>query len=111
MCGITGIWNFDKKPVNRSDIVHFNNSLTHRGPDGDGIWCNDLSGIALGHRRLAIIDLSDAGAQPMKDHSSRFTITYNGEIYNFIELRQSLVKLGYIRFLRINKYRSIKPLL
>lgn len=96
MCGISGIWYFDKQPVSESDIVAFNNSLTHRGPDGSGIWRDDHSGLALGHRRLAILDLSEAGAQPMKDHSGRYTITYNGEIYNFIELRETLIKLGYV---------------
>jgi len=96
MCGITGIWNFDRKPVAESDILVFNNSLSHRGPDGSGIWRDDLNGLVLAHRRLAILDLTEAGAQPMEGSSGRFTITYNGEIYNFIELRASLIELGYV---------------
>jgi asparagine synthase (glutamine-hydrolysing) len=96
MCGIAGIWNFDGKPVEDVEISAFTDSLAHRGPDGRGIWRDDQNGIALGHRRLAILDLSEAGKQPMVDPGDRFTITFNGEIYNFIELRNELSKLGYV---------------
>jgi asparagine synthase (glutamine-hydrolysing) len=96
MCGITGIWNFNRSPVAESDILIFNNSLTHRGPDGSGVWRDDLNGLVLAHRRLAILDLTEAGAQPMEGSSGRYIITYNGEIYNFIELRASLIELGYV---------------
>ncbi len=77
--------------------------LAHRGPDGEGQWINDLGTVALGHRRLSIIDLSDAGAQPMQrslfssleGEEKRYTITYNGEIYNYIELKDELYSNGY----------------
>lgn len=69
-------------------------SLLHRGPDGEGIWSNTGHTALLGHRRLSIIDLSDAGQQPM-EYMSRYTIVHNGEIYNYIELKEELSKKGY----------------
>lgn len=95
MCGISGIWNFDSHPVDKSQARIFNDSMTHRGPDGEGIRFEDSCGVALGHRRLAILDLSDKGKQPMSYGDDRYWITYNGEIYNFIELREALEKKGY----------------
>ena len=68
--------------------------LAHRGPDGEGFWQNDTGNVLLGHRRLSIIDLSHAGQQPMA-YKNRYTITHNGEIYNYIELREELLKKGY----------------
>ena len=70
--------------------------LTHRGPDGEGVWVDDAAGIALGFRRLAIIDLSPNGHQPMTSASGRFRLVFNGEIYNFCELRQQLEGHGHI---------------
>lgn len=96
MCGITGIWNFDKKPVDRARFERFTDSLSHRGPDGRGTWFHENAGIALGHRRLAILDLSDGGHQPMSYDGGRYWITYNGEIYNFLELRADLEKKGHV---------------
>ena len=93
MCGIAGILNFSGQPVAHNQIKSMTDSLTHRGPDGEGQWIED--NIGLGHRRLAIIDLSPAGRQPMQTSKGRFTITYNGEIYNFKELRVELESLGY----------------
>ncbi len=70
-------------------------SLHHRGPDGDGFWTDRDAGIAIGHRRLAIVDLSDAGRQPMLSHNGTLVVSYNGEIYNFSELRRELDGFGY----------------
>jgi asparagine synthase (glutamine-hydrolysing) len=69
-------------------------SLAHRGPDGDGHWLDPSGIVALGHRRLAIVDLSEGGRQPMVSHGGRFVVTYNGEIYNFLELRRELEAAG-----------------
>jgi len=72
--------------------------LAHRGPDGDGEWLNNDSTVGFGHRRLAILDLSNAGKQPMVSSNNRLVIVLNGEIYNFIELRQQLKQKGYTFF-------------
>lgn len=93
MCGIAGILNFSGQPVAHNQIKSMTDSLSHRGPDGEGQWIEE--NIGLGHRRLAIIDLSPAGRQPMQTSKGRFTITYNGEVYNFKELRAELESLGY----------------
>jgi asparagine synthase (glutamine-hydrolysing) len=92
MCGISG-W-FDTKecrPPNASLLKEMNDAIAHRGPDGDGFFL--APGIGLGHRRLAIIDLS-TGDQPMASHDGSIQIVFNGEIYNFRELRQSLEAKG-----------------
>lgn len=93
MCGITGILNF-KNRVDRDTLSRMTDKLIHRGPDGGGIWFNEQQNLGFGHRRLSIIDLSNAGAQPMH-YQDRYTITYNGEIYNYIELRTELEAKGY----------------
>jgi asparagine synthase (glutamine-hydrolysing) len=79
----------------REIAVRMSDSLQHRGPDGGRVWEDARAGVAFGHRRLAIVDLSEGGAQPMTSASGRFTITYNGEIYNFRELRSELQALGH----------------
>jgi asparagine synthase (glutamine-hydrolysing) len=95
MCGIAGIWNLKGAPVERPAIVRFVASLAHRGPDGEGVLIDDGGSLALAHRRLAILDLSAAANQPMESLSGRYVITYNGEVYNFLELRQELERSGF----------------
>ena len=70
-------------------------ALVHRGPDDFGVWTNDKTGVALGHRRLSIQDLSSEGHQPMASACGRFLISYNGEVYNFNELRTQLEHHGF----------------
>ena len=94
MCGIAGIISPQKKIIHTKVLKTMSDSLSHRGPDGEGIWINSDNTAGLSHRRLAIIDLSDAAAQPMH-YLSRYTIVYNGEIYNYIELKTDLQKAGY----------------
>ncbi len=92
MCGITGIYHFDRdRAVDRSRLGRMTASIAHRGPDGEGFHVD--RNVGLGHRRLTIIDL-DTGDQPMHDRSGRSTIIFNGEIYNYIELRDELKALG-----------------
>lgn len=93
MCGITGIINKESDLTDELELRRMNDLIAHRGPDGEGFY---LSGrVGFGHRRLAIIDLSDDGHQPMS-FADRYVITFNGEVYNYIELREELIKLGYI---------------
>lgn len=93
MCGITGIFNIDGKPVSINTIKKMTDIIRHRGPDGEGFWVDSF--IGFGHRRLAIIDLSPLGHQPMQNDDGSLIITYNGEIYNFINLRVELISKGY----------------
>lgn len=95
MCGITGIWHLNGERVEREKIERFNDSLAHRGPDGRGISFHDRGALSLGHRRLSILDLSEAGKQPMTYADGKLTITFNGEIFNFLELRTELITHGY----------------
>lgn len=93
MCGITGIVNFNQEPVSSVILQKMTDALAHRGPDSEGIF-NDGC-VGLGHRRLAIIDLSPAGHQPMISADSQIVLTYNGEVYNYQELRIELEALGF----------------
>jgi asparagine synthase (glutamine-hydrolysing) len=93
MCGIAGFVSRTDQSVERSTITQMTQAVAHRGPDGQGIYVNGK--VALGHRRLAIIDLSEAGAEPMERPSSGNLIVFNGEIYNYLELRAELQALGY----------------
>ncbi len=93
MCGIAGILNLDDRPCVASTVKPLIDAIANRGPDGWGVHCEGP--VGLGHRRLAILDLSDAGHQPMQ-FGGRYWITYNGEVYNFIEIRQELESLGTV---------------
>lgn len=94
MCGIAGILSINPTLVQQNKLQLMANALQHRGPDGEGFWINEKSNIGFAHRRLSIIDLSSGGSQPMH-YQNRYTITYNGEIYNYLELREELEKKGY----------------
>src|SRR4029077_188345 len=94
MCGISGLANFGDKEI----LARMTSIQAHRGPDDSGLWeqrCPDGSYFALGSRRLAILDLSPDGHMPMCNHDRSLWITYNGEIYNFRELRQELRAKGH----------------
>lgn len=88
MCGITGIFNDSTDLQTR--VTAMSAALRHRGPDDSGVWTDAAAGVALGFRRLAILDLSPGGHQPMTSASGRFTIVFNGEIYNYLDLRANL---------------------
>lgn len=120
MCGICGYYSF-KNEISSENILEMNNAIRHRGPDDEGFWISDglhgkpFSGndstpqiketfpvlnetnskIALGFRRLSIVDLSEKGHQPMLSDDEKITITFNGEIYNFKKIRKELEALGY----------------
>jgi asparagine synthase (glutamine-hydrolysing) len=93
MCGIAGIFNLNGEPVSQVILREMTDAISHRGPDGEGFYIDSF--IGLGHRRLAIIDLSPAGHQPMATEEGHYIITYNGEVYNFQELRIELESLGH----------------
>jgi asparagine synthase (glutamine-hydrolysing) len=98
MCGIAGFINFSRN-LTRGDLAgcatRMANTLRHRGPDDSGVWTDETAGVALAHRRLAILDLSAAGHQPMVSACDRYVISFNGEIYNFESLRKELDHLGH----------------
>lgn len=94
MCGVCGMLS-PQHSVDETTIRSMTNSLAHRGPDDSDIWLDITHGIGLGHRRLSIIDLSTLGRQPMHSSCGRYVIAYNGEIYNFKQLRDELSVLGH----------------
>ena len=95
MCGIAGFVHLDGAPASAETLKRMTDAVAHRGPDGEGSFVEGVA--AIGHRRLAIIDLSPAGAQPMHSRDGRYVISYNGEVFNFRELRQEL-EAGGCRF-------------
>lgn len=95
MCGIAGIWRFNSK-ISKDEIVSFTDSMFHRGPDGAGYEVFEEDNLALGHRRLSILDLTEAGKQPMSYANARYWLTFNGEIYNFIEIKKELSEKGHL---------------
>ena len=95
MCGIAGIIRLNKKPIRQSKLKTMTETLVHRGPDGEGHWLNQKCNVGFGHRRLSVIDLTESANQPMHYSDNRLTITYNGEIYNYIEIKKELKSKGY----------------
>ncbi len=97
MCGIAGFWS-PRGTLDNAALAaraeHMGLAVAHRGPDGDGVWTDKEHGLAFAHRRLAIIDLNQTGHQPMASPSGRYVISFNGEIYNFPELRTELEGQG-----------------
>src|SRR5579883_194021 len=93
MCGICGIYRWDGAPVEAARVVRMRDAMVPRGPDAAGISTGP--GFALGHRRLSIIDLSDAGRQPMENEDGTVLIVFNGEIYNHSDLRPELQERGH----------------
>lgn len=97
MCGVVGVYDagfstlHDALDAQCQDMA---GALSHRGPDGQGTWVDAAGGVALGHRRLAVLDLTDAGAQPMTSRCGRYVVVFNGEIYNFRSLRRELEAVG-----------------
>jgi asparagine synthase (glutamine-hydrolysing) len=95
MCGIAGIWNLSGRELSKTSLQKFTDSIAHRGPNGAGYELIENNTIGFGHRRLSILDLSEAGKQPMFSHDRNFLVSFNGEVYNFIEIRKELQSLGY----------------
>ena len=96
MCGIAGILNFaGDRPIEADILQDMGDSMAHRGPDGAGQWISQDGRIGLSHRRLSIVDLSDAAAQPMSDAEEQIWVTFNGEIYNHLVLRDELKQAGH----------------
>jgi asparagine synthase (glutamine-hydrolysing) len=94
MCGIAGIISVNKQKVFQQRLKEMTDVISHRGPDGEGYWISDNGNVGFGHRRLSIIDLTENGSQPMH-FLNRYSIVFNGEIYNYIELKEALIKDGY----------------
>ena len=97
MCGFAGFidLSLQNNPDNLHQVVQqMSNVLRHRGPDDSGVWVDPDVGVALGHRRLSILDLSSQGHQPMLSACGRYVMVFNGEIYNHIEIREELKSLG-----------------
>src|SRR5688572_25238359 len=93
MCGIVGVLRFDGKAVDEEQLRSMRDTMFHRGPDDGGLYVNGP--VGLGHRRLSIVDLSDAGHQPMTNEDGTVWLVFNGEIYNYVELRAELVARGH----------------
>jgi len=94
MCGIAGVVTWRPEGGLGEQVERMIAPLMHRGPDDHGVWVDGECGVGLGHRRLSILDLSPQGHQPMPSASGRYVIAYNGEIYNFAQIRDELVAVG-----------------
>ena len=96
MCGIAVIFSYgDGPPVSENELLKIRDRMISRGPDGAGLWVSQDRKIGLAHRRLSLVDLSDAGSQPMFDDTGTFGIVFNGEIYNYQDLRTQLESRGF----------------
>lgn len=95
MCGIAGMISVDQHDINLQRLKKMTDIIAHRGPDGEGHWISGNGNVGLGHRRLSIIDLSHEADQPMH-YLSRYSLVFNGEIYNYLELKDTLAKQGYV---------------
>lgn len=94
MCGICGYYNLNGEPVSQAVLRKMTKAIAHRGPDGEGYYTDRMA--ALGHRRLSILDLSDNGKQPMLSQGGNYVIAYNGELYNFKDIKRELTAKGYV---------------
>ncbi|MBK6820443.1 MAG: hypothetical protein IPG85_12985 [Bacteroidetes bacterium] len=94
MCGIAGLLSKNNSEITSDRLKNMTDIISHRGPDGAGHWIADNGQVGLGHRRLSIIDLSHEADQPMH-YLNRYSIVFNGEIYNYIEIKETLLKQGY----------------
>src|SRR6266487_3288745 len=94
MCGIAGSFHPDGQRSDAGVVARMRDRMAHRGPDGFGLWCSPDHRTIFGHRRLSIIDLSDAAAQPMVNSAGTVSVTFNGEIYNHGSIRHALTALG-----------------
>ena len=99
MCGICGILDLSGQPINRETLRQMSDSLAHRGPDAEGFYTNDTTGssptVGLAHRRLSIIDIA-TGQQPLTNEDGTVWIVFNGEIYNYLDVRQELLHKGHV---------------
>lgn len=95
MCGIAGIISLDSNNLSLKKLKLMTDAIAHRGPDGEGQWLDETGLVGLAHRRLSIIDLNNSASQPMH-YLDRYAIVFNGEIYNYLELKDQLLKKGYV---------------
>src|SRR5204863_2978073 len=98
MCVIAGIYayHYAANPIDPAELRRTRDHMAARGPDGAGVWCSQDGRVGLGSRRLAIIDLSESGLQPMASADGKLIVTFNGEIYNYRALRRDLEARGYV---------------
>ncbi len=98
MCGIAGIFSYDlsARSISSEELLRIRDKMINRGPDGEGVWLSEDKTIGLAHRRLAIIDPRPEGDQPMWSNDGRCAITFNGEIYNYLELKEELEAQGFL---------------
>src|SRR5262245_26329832 len=96
MCGINGIfaYHYAANRIERDELIRTRDHMAARGPDGEGEWISEDGRVGLGHRRLSILDLSIAGAQPMTSEDGNYIVSFNGEIYNYPQLRAELEARG-----------------